>query len=102
MTGANDRSDAAHIPRRRGRMRVLLLALSSLTLLPPAQPAQAGLYHYPWCEMIRDRCYAKAIVRKAECNWRYNYAKTHQLNGLSKWPKGTANFCYMAPGAPPS
>lgn len=71
------------------------LVLGALAILPAVPSAQAGLYHYPWCETVRERCYAKALVRKAECNWRYNYAKTHELNGLSKWPKGTANYCYI-------
>jgi hypothetical protein len=84
---------ALHIGRLGKRARAALpLVLLALLCSPPAT---AGIYHYPWCETIRDRCFAKAAVRKAECNWRYAYAKSHVINGLSKWPKGTANYCYL-------
>jgi hypothetical protein len=87
-------------PRRRVRARLATLLLASgLICAAGASPASAGLYHYPWCETIRDRCYAKAKVRKAECNWRYNAAKKEQVNGLSKWPTGVSNFCRMYPGS---
>ena len=91
MTDAREASGAAP-----GRMAAALLGAA---LLAPTPAAEAGVYHYPWCEMIRDNCYAKAAVRKAECDWRYNYAKTHVINGLSKWPKGTANYCHMVAGS---
>jgi hypothetical protein len=71
------------------------LAIGALAISQTVPAAHAGLYHYPWCETVRQRCFDKALVRKAECNWRYNYAKTHELNGLSKWPKVTANYCYI-------
>jgi hypothetical protein len=74
-----------------------LLALLALTSSSVVIPARAGLFHYPWCETIRARCYAKALVRKAECNWRFAFAKSHRVNTLSKWPTGTSNYCYMNP-----
>ena len=88
------RFGTVHGPARRAWVVALVVLLG-----PICSTANAGLYHYPWCETIRDRCYAKAKVRKAECNWRYNEAKTHQLNGLSKWPTGIANYCHMVPGS---
>jgi hypothetical protein len=82
-------------PTRRAGL-ALLVSLGMIAA-SPGQRAQAGLYHYPWCETVRDRCYAKGKVRKAECNWRYNEAKNSQVNGLSKWPTGISNFCHMYP-----
>jgi hypothetical protein len=64
---------------------------------PAGSTAIGGIFHYPWCETIRDRCFAKAKVRKAECNWRYNLAKTNRVNGLSKWPSGVSNYCHIYP-----
>lgn len=96
MTNAGERYAAACGPARRARV-FAFLALAIPIAVCSVSAADAGLYHYPWCETIRDRCYAKAKVRKAECNWRYNEAKNHQLNGLSKWPTGVANYCHMVP-----
>lgn len=95
MARGDNRGRHAHARRIAG-----FLVLLGIVASAPA-PADAGLYHYPWCETIRDRCYAKAKVRKAECNWRYNQAKNNPINGLSKWPVGTANYCRMVPKADP-
>ena len=86
------------VPRERtpASRRALSLVLGAL-FFSCGSPAEAGLYHYPWCETIRARCYAKAHVRKAECNWRYDYAKRHRVDGLSKWPAGVSNYCFVYP-----
>jgi hypothetical protein len=88
---------AATARKRLLRPGVALLVCLELTASAPLFPARAGLFHYPWCETIRARCYAKALVRKAECNWRFAFAKSHRVNTLSKWPTGTSNYCYMNP-----
>ncbi len=86
-----------------GRALALRVSFAAVVLLIETTssavifPAHAGLFHYPWCETIRARCYAKALVRKAECNWRFAYAKSHRVNTLSKWPAGTSNYCYINP-----
>jgi hypothetical protein len=95
MTKAKPISRGGGGPTRRAGL-ALLVSLG-LTAACAGRTAQAGLYHYPWCETVRDRCYAKAKVRKAECNWRYNEAKNNQVNGLSRWPTGVSNFCHMYP-----
>ena len=97
MTIVAEQVDPGQRPTRRARIIALVVSLG-LICGCAVSTAKAGLYHYPWCETIRDRCYAKAKVRKAECNWRFNAAKKDQVNGLSKWPTGTSNFCRMYPG----
>jgi hypothetical protein len=98
MTDVSKRFPLGQRSARRGRIVALLVSLG-LVCVSSVSTAQAGLYHYPWCETIRDRCYAKAKVRKAECNWRFNAAKKDQVNGLSKWPTGISNFCRMYPSS---
>jgi hypothetical protein len=98
MTDVSERFPLGQRPARHGCIVALVVSLE-LVCAASASTANAGLYHYPWCETIRDRCYAKAKVRKAECNWRFNAAKKDQVNGLSKWPTGTSNFCRMYPSS---
>jgi len=96
MTVSDGRFGTGPDLARRARAPALLLSLGLISIAT-ISAANAGLYHYPWCETVRDRCYAKAKVRKAECKWRYNEAKKNQLDGLSKWPTGISNYCHMYP-----
>jgi hypothetical protein len=86
-----------------GRKRALRISFAAVVICLEMMSsaalfsARAGLFHYPWCETIRARCYAKALVRKAECNWRFAYAKSHRVDTLSKWPSGKSNYCYINP-----
>jgi hypothetical protein len=35
------------------------------------------------------------LARKAKWDLKFNFAKTHQFDGLSKWPSGTSSYRRM-------